>query len=169
MLGVRLRPVVVLAVVALAALAPRAMASEPMTLEEKVGQLFVPYAYGASAADPDPAMVAANRALFGLDNFEQVIAKYHVGGFIYYAWSNNLANPAAIAQLSNGVQRASRVPLLISTDQEQGIVTRMPAPATELPGAMAIGATRKEGFAKTGGAITAKELRAVGINQNFAM
>jgi beta-N-acetylhexosaminidase len=167
MLGVRLRTVVI-AVVALAAMAPQAVGSERMTLEEKVGQLFVPYAYGRSAADPDPAMVAANRALFGLDNFEQVIQKYHVGGFIYYGWSNNLTTPQAIAELSNGIQRASRIPLAISTDQEQGIVTRMPAPATELPGAMAVGATRRDGFARAGGAITAKELRAVGINQNFA-
>lgn len=45
---------------------------------------------------------------------------------------------------------------------------RMPAPATELPGNMALGAARKPRFARRAGAITAEELRAVGINQNIA-
>ena len=36
-----------------------------MTLEEKVGQMFMTYAYGQSADDPDPAMVAANQAAYG--------------------------------------------------------------------------------------------------------
>ena len=36
-----------------------------MTIEEKVGQMFMTYAYGQSVDDPDPAMVAANQAAYG--------------------------------------------------------------------------------------------------------
>jgi beta-N-acetylhexosaminidase len=36
-----------------------------MTLEEKVGQMFMTYAYGQSADDSDPAMVAATRTRTG--------------------------------------------------------------------------------------------------------
>jgi beta-N-acetylhexosaminidase len=64
-----------------------------MTLEEKVGQMFMTYAYGQRVDDPDPAMVAANRSTYGVDNFEQLIERYHLGGVIYFAWSNNVNNP----------------------------------------------------------------------------
>ncbi|WP_404816510.1 hypothetical protein [Streptomyces thermolineatus] len=39
-----------------------------MTLEEKVGQLLVTYAYGDRADTADPAAVAANRRIHGVDN-----------------------------------------------------------------------------------------------------
>jgi hypothetical protein len=114
-----------------------------MTIEEKVGQMFMTYAYGQSADDPDPAMVAANQDAYGLDNFEQLIDEYHLGGIIYFAWSNNVNNPVQIAGLSNGIQdsalsQPSGVPLLVSTDQEQGVVVRVGPPATQFPGNMAL-------------------------------
>ncbi|QYJ16829.1 Beta-hexosaminidase [Rubrobacter xylanophilus DSM 9941] len=144
-----------------------------MSLEEKVGQMFVTYAYGDSVEDTDPEMVAANREAHGVDNFRQLIERYHLGGIIYFAWSGNVENPHQIAGLSNGIQRAALgsgagVPMLISTDQEQGVVVRVDEPATQFPGSMALGAGRSTDDAYTAAAITGEELRAIGINQNFA-
>lgn len=144
-----------------------------MTLEEKVGQMFMTYAYGQSADDPDPAMVASNQQTYGVDNFEQLIDEYHLGGIIYFAWSNNVNNPTQIAGLSNGIQdsalsQRSAVPLLVSTDQEQGVVVRVGPPATQFPGNMGLGAARKATYARTAAEITGRELRAIGINENFA-
>ena len=118
-----------------------------MTLEEKVGQMFMTYAYGQSSDDSDPAMVAANQDAYGVDNFEQLIDEYHLGGIIYFAWSNNVNNPTQIADLSNGIQdgalsQPSEIPLLVSTDQEQGVVVRVGPPATQFPGNMALGPAR---------------------------
>jgi beta-N-acetylhexosaminidase len=144
-----------------------------MTLEEKVGQMFMTYAYGQSSADPDPAMVAANQQAYGLDNFDQLIDEYHLGGIIYFAWSNNVNNPTQIAGLSNGIQERatsqdSPIPLLVSTDQEQGVVVRVGPPATQFPGNMALGAARRSKYAEKAAGVTGRELRAIGINQNFA-
>jgi beta-N-acetylhexosaminidase len=144
-----------------------------MTLEEKVGQLFVTYAYGQTADTTNPADVASNQKELGVANGKELLDKYHLGGVIYFAWSNNVADPQQIAGLSNGLQRVatrqrSRVPLLISTDQEHGVVTRVGPPATQLPGNMALGAGRSEANAFDAAQISGKELRAVGINQNFA-
>src|SRR4051812_29126989 len=50
-----------------------------MTLEEKVGQLFVTYAYGATADTTAAADVAANRAAYGIDNADQLIDRYRLG------------------------------------------------------------------------------------------
>ncbi|NUT46019.1 MAG: glycoside hydrolase family 3 protein [Saccharothrix sp.] len=139
-----------------------------LTLEQKVGQLFVTYAYGATVDTTDPASVAANRRQHGVDNAEQLIRKYHLGGIVYFAWSGNTANPAQVAELSNGIQRVSAVPALISTDQEHGVVSRIGAPATLFPGNMALGATRDPASAGAAALIAGRELRAMGVNQDFA-
>lgn len=144
-----------------------------MTLEEKVGQLFVTYAYGDSVDANDSASVAANQSTFGVDNAEQLIDKYKLGGIIYFAWSGNVDDPEQIAELSNGIQRVAMdqrasIPMLVSTDQEYGVVTRVGPPATQFPGSMALGAGRSVKDAYTAGAIGGEELRAVGVNQDFA-
>ena len=139
-----------------------------MSLEEKVGQLFVTYAYGATVDASDAASVAANRRQHGVDNAQQLIENYHLGGIIYFAWSGNTANPAQVAGLSNGIQRVSAIPALISTDQEHGVVSRIGPPATVFPGNMALGAARDPESAATAARIAGSELRAMGVNQDFA-
>jgi beta-N-acetylhexosaminidase len=145
---------------------------ERMTLEEKVGQLFMTYVYGQSATDTTQAMVDGNRKDHGVDTAEELIERYRVGGIIYFTWSGNLQTPQQIATLSNSLQQVALrqtrpVPLLISTDQEHGVVVRVTEPATQFPGSMALGATRNPEDARLAGEITALELRAMGINQNF--
>jgi len=144
-----------------------------MTLEEKVGQLFVSRVYGSSADTSGPAWVAANQKQLGVDNAAQLIARYHIGGIVYFDWAGNLRNPKQIARLSNGIQTAAMnqntpVPEFISTDQEHGAVVRVGPPATQFPGSMALGATRDVALARRAGAITGKELAAIGINQDLA-
>jgi beta-N-acetylhexosaminidase len=142
-----------------------------MTLEEKVGQLFWTRAYGASAHDTSYA--AQNQATYGVDTPAQVVEKYHLGGVLYFAWAGNTNSPQQIAELSNGLQEValsqpSGVPLSLSIDQEGGIVARMLEPATVFPGNMALGATRDPELAAEQWRITGAELRAVGVNTNFA-
>jgi len=159
-------------VTAMVALTPVARADASVTtlrgmsLEEKVGQLFVTYVNGQAADVPHPK----NQTDFGVGTPAEMVRKYHPGGVIYFNNSSrdNVDTPKQIAQLSNGLQKASRVPLLISTDQEMGLVTRIGPPATQLPGNMALGAGRSTADAEEAARITAQELRAMGINQNFA-
>ncbi|MFD0340502.1 glycoside hydrolase family 3 protein [Streptomyces sp. NPDC127117] len=144
-----------------------------MTLEEKVGQLFVMRVYGHSATDPDQADIDANMAEIGVRTAAEMIAKYHVGGIIYFTWAHNTRDPHQIAELSNGIQRAglagpTPLPLLVSTDQEHGIVCRVGEPATLMPGAMALGAGGSRSDARRAGQIAGAELAAMGINQNYA-
>ncbi|MET9729789.1 glycoside hydrolase family 3 protein [Streptomyces sp. NPDC006458] len=144
-----------------------------MTLEEKVGQLFVSRVHGHSATAPDQADIDANLKDFGVATAAEVIAKYRLGGVIYFVWAHNTRDPRQIADLSNGIQRASLglprgLPLLISTDQEHGIVCRVGRPATLFPGAMAIGAGGSRTDARTLGRIAGRELRAMGIRQDYS-
>lgn len=144
-----------------------------MTLEEKVGQLFVMRVYGHSATAPDQADIDANLKEIGVRTAAELIAKYRVGGIIYFAWAHNTRDPHQIAALSNGIQQASLelprgLPLLISTDQEHGIVARVGKPATLFPGAMALGAGGSRADARTVGRVSGAELRAIGISQDYS-
>jgi beta-N-acetylhexosaminidase len=148
-----------------------------MTLEEKIGQLFVVEVYGQDATTVTAEAAAANRRLYGVDTPAQVIDKYKPGGVIYFdarRGPDNVRDPRQIATLSNGLQAAAvrqrmPVPLLISTDQEGGaVVFRLVAPATAMPGNMALGAARSGDAARRSAEVIGKELAAVGINQNYA-
>src|SRR5690242_15612831 len=141
-----------------------------LTLAEKVGQMIVSYVYGDSATAPAAADAAANQAMFGADvsTGAQAVAKYHLGGVIYFTWSHNLNAPAQIAALSNGLQSAATadtgIPLQISTDQEGGVVNRIGAPLAISPGNMAVGATFDPRVAEQVARVSGAELRALGIN-----
>lgn len=153
-----------------------------MTLEEKVGQLQVQEVYGTDAETPH----AGNTTKFGIGKAADVVRELHLGGVIYFAWTDSYTKgPEGVAHMSNGLQKAALetrvtnvkgrpkgtktgIPLIIATDQEQGIVTRFGPPATQFPGSMALGAGRSAADARTAAAITGEELRAVGINVDFA-
>ncbi|WP_411284965.1 glycoside hydrolase family 3 protein [Lapillicoccus sp.] len=140
-----------------------------MSLEEKVGQLFVQNVYGSDATTPD----VRNIPLYGVASPAEVVQKYHLGGVIYFAWTDSVKNPTQITGLSNGLQKSAigsgaHVPLMIATDQEQGVVTRVGPPATQFPGSMALGAGRSIDDARTAATITGQELKAMGINTDLA-
>jgi beta-N-acetylhexosaminidase len=142
-----------------------------MTLEEKVGQVFVVSFDGTSATAPDPVSATANMAAYGEAAATGMVARYHVGGVIYFG--GNITSPQQLAQMSGALQNAARgsgagIPLSISIDQEGGIVTRLNAPASMSPGNMAVGATDDPRNAKRAGRILAAEMRAMGINWNLA-
>ena len=139
-----------------------------MDLQTKIGQLLTLLVYGDSADAADDR----NVELYGVPTPAQVIARYRPGGIIYFAWAGNTVDPQQIGRLSNGLQAAAAAaglpPLIIGADQETGRVARMGRPATQFPGAMALAATHTPDLVRQAYAITGRELRAVGINTDFA-
>lgn len=142
---------------------------QSMTLEQKVGQLFILFAYGPTADGED----ARNTALYGEASAADIIDEYEPGGFILFSARDNVTDPVQVANLTNGLQNAAEdagagIPMLISTDQEQGLVNRIGSPATLFPGNMALGAGGSEKDTRKAAAITGQELLAMGIQQNNA-
>ncbi|WP_214408645.1 glycoside hydrolase family 3 protein [Sphaerisporangium fuscum] len=135
-----------------------------MSVEEKVGQLFMPVVYGSRA---DGAH-GENQARFGVGTPAQIVRKYHPGGVILFPWAGNVSGAEQIVKLTAGLQKASTVPLIIGADQENGLVSRLAPLVTEVPGSMAIGATRRPADARTAARVTGEELRALGIDLDFA-
>ncbi|MEO6511189.1 MAG: glycoside hydrolase family 3 protein [Nocardioides sp.] len=154
-----------------------------MTLQQKVGQLFVIEVAGRDATTVSSAAKSVNQRLYGVDTPAQAIAKYQPGGVIYYstrvpctgcATDDNIGDPTQVATLSNGLQTAAlaqpdHIPLQISVDQEGGaLVARFLAPATQMPGNMALGAGRSTADAYDSAKVIGSELKAVGVTQDYA-
>ncbi|MDH2427872.1 glycoside hydrolase family 3 protein [Sphaerisporangium sp. TRM90804] len=135
-----------------------------MSLAEKVGQLFMPVLYGARA----DAAHGENQARFGAGAPAQVVRKYRPGGVILFPWAGNVADAGQLVKLADGLQEASEIPLMIGADQENGVVSRLSPLVTDVPGSMAIGATGDPEQARAAARVTGAELRALGLNLDFA-
>ena len=131
-----------------------------MTLDEKVGQMFMVWAF-AEFRNVDS--IEYKRMIDAID-------KYHVGGFgvtvpIEYGILVK-GNPYEVAMLTNDLQRRAKIPLLMAADFERGLTMRLDGP-TMFPYAMAFGAAGKPEYAEEFGRITGEEARAIGIHWNW--
>ncbi|WP_028401095.1 glycoside hydrolase family 3 protein [Ectobacillus panaciterrae] len=132
-----------------------------MSLEEKVGQmLMLDFRMWKKQGE-----ATATGFTVMNDEVGSIIQKYHLGGVILFA--ENTIGTEQTTRLVDGLQKASpHIPLFVTIDQEGGIVTRLQF-GTNLPGNMAIGATRDTKEAYQAGKVIGTELKALGINVNF--
>jgi beta-N-acetylhexosaminidase len=131
-----------------------------MSLEEKVGQLLMPWSRAAfyNINGPDYAAL------------RDIMKRYHVGGFgLTVAVDGPLLlrnQPYEAAMLTNQLQRDSKYPLLFGADFERGLYMRLNG-TTGFPHAMAFGAANNKDYAFNFGRITAEESRAIGVHWNW--
>jgi beta-N-acetylhexosaminidase len=132
-----------------------------MTPEELIGQLFMP---SLPLAPAGGGSVDYNRRVAAL------IDEVQPGGVILFA--HNLRTPEQVRTLVEDLQRHSTIPLLISVDQEGGLVSRLTSNptmgATVIPSAQVVGRTGDTELAYKVARVIARELRALGITMNFA-
>ncbi len=87
-------------------------------------------------------------------------------------FKKNIESPEqlrAIAESIHAAARAGSQPTpLVGIDQEGGQLMAVANGATELPGNMALGATRSTELARQAGRVLGRELLAMGVNVNFA-
>ncbi len=80
---------------------------EQMSLEERVGQLFV---FGFSGSEVS-------------ENITDLIQENHISGVLLLG--TNIVNNTQLSKLITDIQEISKLPLLITIDQEGGIVARL--------------------------------------------
>lgn len=92
------------------------------------------------------------------------------GAFCLFGY--NVESPAQLRALCQSLIDAAAEggfpPPIIGIDQEGGQLMSINSDATQLPGNMALGATRSPDLARQTGRLLGRELRAVGVNMNFA-
>ncbi|WP_195986449.1 glycoside hydrolase family 3 N-terminal domain-containing protein [Clostridium sp. D53t1_180928_C8] len=140
---------------------------EEMTIEQKIGQMLMPD-FRQWKMDGEDAV-----SDFTTMNSEvaQIIDDFDLGGVILFA--QNVKTTEQTTKLTHDLQQviendeSNDLPLLITVDQEGGIVTRL-GTGTSLPGNMALGATKNELSSYRAGSVIGKELNSLGINVNFS-
>jgi beta-N-acetylhexosaminidase len=115
-------------------------------------------------------MLIAGRIWGHLDaEYEATLRECHLGGVVLFA--DNIGTPDETRALTARIQELCALPglpAIVAVDQEGGRVRRLKDPATAFPSAMAVGATGDPAHAERWGRATARELRALGLNVDFA-
>lgn len=136
-----------------------------MTLRQKITQMMMVDFRQWKTADDEA------KSDFTKMNSEvqKIVEDYDFGSVIFFA--NNIKETEQSFDLTMDLQKAATkdngIPLLITTDQEGGIVYRLGS-GTALPGNMALGATGDVNNAKIAGEIIGSELSSLGINTTLA-
>ena len=96
------------------------------------------------------------------------IAASEVGGVMLFR--PNIADPGQVAALVASLRGAapSEAPLLVSIDQEGGVVQRVRAPATVWPPMLAVGGAGDSARTTAVGRALGEELAALGVGWDFA-
>ena len=123
-----------------------------MSLEEKIGQLI---AIGLNAT-------FLNQDSEAFKDLRHQVVDNHVGGIVLFR--GPVYESVVIV---NRMQQLAKYPLLISSDLEAGAGMRFDD-TVNFPWNMAVGATRNPEYARRQGQITAREARALGIQQIYA-
>jgi beta-glucosidase-like glycosyl hydrolase/CubicO group peptidase (beta-lactamase class C family) len=120
-----------------------------MTLEEKVGQLFMVQAF-------------SNKDLAHENTISQLITNYHIGGIIF-----SKGDPVSQAKLNNIFQKASKTPLLIGMDAEWGLNMRLDS-TYAFPWNMTLGAIKDNKLIEQVGKQLGEHCKRLGVHFNFA-
>lgn len=123
-----------------------------LTLEEKIGQMIMPWVNAEFMNEDDPKF----------QRLVNLVQKLKVGGFIFF--EGNILNQV---HLTNKMQELAEIPLLISADFERGLGMRL-TDATEFPYSMAVAAADDVNLTYQMGRIVSAEARALGVHQNYA-
>lgn len=138
---------------------------ENLTIDEKVDQIV------ASMSQTEKLGQMVMIGIQGTkvdDDSLYMLNQYHMGGVILF--DRNMESLEQVKQLTSDLQAQSneKVPLFIGIDEEGGDVVRMAEKLTPAPSQKEIGATGDIEQAKTWAIKTAKSLKDMGINVNFA-
>ncbi len=127
---------------------------EKMTLEEKVGQLLI---VGFPQGTKE-------------ETIQDYIDKFKVSGFILFRrnYKDFDSQYNLVKSLKERNSLKNPLPLFISVDEEGGTVTRLPKGGTHFPDAKQVGKAGDPKLTYKTGEVIGQELRASGINLNFA-
>ena len=146
--------------------------SDALTLEQKVGQLFI---VRPDALDPSQESDQVNDAdedgvTEVTDTMKEMLAKYPVGGVCQFG--KNITDPDQIIRFNQDLQSISEIPMFIAVDEEGGRVARLANNDTfDLPkyeSAAAVGTSGDTSNALEMGQTIGSYLKKYGFNLDFA-
>ncbi len=119
-----------------------------MSLDEKLGQLFMVAAY-------------SNKGKAHEDEIMKLVKQEHIGGLIFFQ-----GGPVRQARLTNIYQQSAKIPLMIAMDAEWGLSMRLDS-TFKFPWPMTVGATGDSALAYRMGKEIALHCKRLGVHINF--
>lgn len=119
-----------------------------MSLDEKLGQLFMVAAYSNKGKAHEAEIL-------------KLVKEEHVGGLIFFQ-----GGPARQARLTNIYQQGAKTPLMIAMDAEWGLAMRLDS-TFKFPWPMTVGATADSSLAYQMGKEIALHCQRLGVHINF--
>jgi beta-N-acetylhexosaminidase len=123
-----------------------------MTLDQKLGQMMLVQFVGSD---------------FSLD-LGTMVSQYNVGSVLLLTGNHNIVNKSQLTSLTRQIQHSSTIPMMISLDQEGGLVDRLVDLDGPRPSAARIAITQNPAQAITAGKQDAQDLSQYGINLQLA-
>nr|WP_298998202.1 glycoside hydrolase family 3 N-terminal domain-containing protein [uncultured Allomuricauda sp.] len=120
-----------------------------MTLEEKVGQLFM-------------VSTGSNESKEATDRIKSLIENQHIGGVIFLK-----GGPVRQVRLTNEFQSKSKIPLLVGMDAEWGLAMRLDS-TYAFPWNMTLGAIQDNNTVEKVGFQIGSHAKRMGVHVNFA-
>ncbi|PKP22988.1 MAG: hypothetical protein CVU05_01425 [Bacteroidetes bacterium HGW-Bacteroidetes-21] len=120
-----------------------------MTLDEKIGQLFM-------------VPVFPDKDQKHYDKIVDLVKTYNIGGVIYFK-----SGPVKQALMTNMLQSYSRIPLFVSLDAEWGLIMRMDS-TMQFPLQMTLGAIQDKSLIYEMGQSMAHQCKRMGIHISFS-
>ena len=158
---IRLYSTVILAIISLSIFAQEINSTHPadlwasnqmreMTLDQKIGQLFMIRAYSKGDKAEEKTV-------------KDLVSKHHIGGICFFQ-----GTPEEQARLTNTYQALSKIPLFIAMDAEWGLGMRFAETTQSFPKQLTLGAIEDNNLIYDMGLEVAKQLKSLGVNVNFA-
>ena len=122
---------------------------DAMSSDERLGQLFM------VIADPKSDNLNMQKLL-------RYVNEVKIGGILFHK-----GNPVTQAEVTNRLQKASRIPMLVSLDGEWGLSMRLSG-TTRFPKNMMLGAIENNALITEYGKEVARQCKEMGIHINFA-
>ena len=151
---------------------PAPVTADMLTLEQKVGQLFIvrPDALDLTLSQETINDAHADGVTAVTNEMRKTLQQYPVGGICQFG--KNIESPSQLARFNADLQAASATPLLIAVDEEGGLIARLANnDAFNLPryaSAAAVGASGDPADAREMGQTIGSYLKTYGFNMDFA-
>ena len=141
-----------------------------MPVEEQAWQVLMPAFWGFDADLVTPAEAARNRASHGVDTVAEAVQAHGYGGL--FVKPEAIEDAAQVHDLVEALHARGDtpdgLPLLVSVDQEGGVVQRIKEGVTRVPTARSIGQTGNPRLARRIARNNGEEMRALGFTMMLA-
>jgi beta-N-acetylhexosaminidase len=141
-----------------------------MTVPEQASTVLMPGFWGYDGLDPTSAEAAQNRVMHGVDSAAQALHAHAFGGV--FLRPEVIADADQVDRLAGELHdvgdQPDGLPLLVSIDQEGGVVQRLKVGVDVVPSAASVGAVGDPAYATKVARANGRTLRRLGVTMVMA-